>query len=1403
LADLGIARHRGDGLDTTVTRTDMIVGTPAYMSPEQMINSHDIDARADIYSLGMVLFEMLTGKRPREKSTIVELLAKAIKGEELPDIRTLRPEVSAALSYAISRMVAHKVKDRPSSALEAARMLKEAFSGPTVRKKTLRIGTIKKAKIRAALAPLFGHFGLIAAGVAIALVFAVALFNNNPPTRLVSGEPQPSMLSGRPRPSAKSSSPAKKDSFRTAQANGYEWRYILGDDGNAILVGSGGTPCISPKPSGRLAVPSVVGGHKVATIGERAFINCDTMTSIDLPQGLLRISGWGSFKGCSRLKSVDLPSSVKSLGNETFTGCTALNRVNMANCDRSDIWIGNLFVNTPQLSRIETSKTNPGLVSKDGVLCSRNGNTLVAYPKTLTDVKMPKGVSEIGMSAFRSCSLKTVKIPEGVGAIGHHAFEDCTGITKVEFPRTLKSVGRNLFTRVPKLETVVFHGDAPSYDGQPFGESKHDYVIEVERGSKGWNGPGSTDLPWRWPLSAGGGNSRPIRYIGETEAQAKERLSKTPPAAVNSGEWRGGPTDAWFVNWDKALEQARKTSRPIFVLNTGSDWCGWCKKLRAEVLDKPEFIDFAAKNLVLLYLDNPSRNPLGNEQKNHNKRVLKALCFGGGVPNVEIFSADGRKLGRIGGGGIALDEYISRIKKILSEKGESVKHKDGKMLFDSGYASLAAKIEAERAKLPPVAKSDFKARVTGVGVCEASTKSYDKIEFYPPETRCIIPPDSKAVFRVEYDFPEGYGAAVWVCGGSSFYSNPSRRYPGKGVAYGYLGLYKPKGDVDLDSIEVTTNSDPELDDYPHSWTLCSQKVALCFKAQADKYAADKKPEGPKTTTILVPRLDRDPKAWAYSFELQNGWEKPGYNDSKWKRAQGGFGHYVPHWNRWGQINTEWPTQKLYLRKRFNWTGGNITRIVAHAFHDDRMKMYLNGMLIWSDPYCKFDWLPFDIPVQHFAKALKQGENVIAIEATNDKLGGYFDCDLSVECDGEKEQFVPGNGIRQIQTQEGIWTVRVVNGIAEIGNGNEVALTPRPVGDLKIPAELDGMRIRNIARRAFLECDGLAHVEIPEGVRYVGNDAFMKCRDLKRVDIPESLDYIGLGAFGDTPLESIDIKNVRSIQGVTFKLCPNLNEVRVNKDNPFYLSNDGVLYDKCAKAVVFCPRDKKQYKFPKGIRSVYECAFMQTKLESVVIPDTVDYVGHSAFSDCPNLQKVVFKGNDCRIDNWAFGHNPKLKSVVLPPKLTSLDDWSIFEGDPELEDINIPDTVEILSDAIFRYCTKLRRMSFGMSLHTVRRVCFKNCTALESVSFARVPEFQRDQIFAGCSALKTVRFLSGDAPQVDPTFYKGANPDLVTLVSRDSKGWNGPGSTDLPECWPLNAGGDARPIRYIDDKGTRK
>ncbi len=126
LSDLGVAKLVRGGGEGTETLQGVIIGTPAYMAPEQIIDSSHIDERADIYSLGVALYEMLTGKRPNAGSTVMGMLAKAVKGEPLPDVRTMRPEVSASVAYVLSLMCAPKPENRPVTSRAVADLLVRA-----------------------------------------------------------------------------------------------------------------------------------------------------------------------------------------------------------------------------------------------------------------------------------------------------------------------------------------------------------------------------------------------------------------------------------------------------------------------------------------------------------------------------------------------------------------------------------------------------------------------------------------------------------------------------------------------------------------------------------------------------------------------------------------------------------------------------------------------------------------------------------------------------------------------------------------------------------------------------------------------------------------------------------------------------------------------------------------------------------------------------------------------------------------------------------------------------------------------------------------------------------------------------------------------------------------------------
>jgi len=125
LSDFGIARVLGSQLTGS-----LIVGTPAYMSPEQA-NGLPLDGRSDIYALGVVLFEMLTGRSPYEAETPMAMLLKHIT-EPMPAVRLFNPEIPAEVEAVISRATAKDPDERYVSATQMMDALEAAVQGQAV-----------------------------------------------------------------------------------------------------------------------------------------------------------------------------------------------------------------------------------------------------------------------------------------------------------------------------------------------------------------------------------------------------------------------------------------------------------------------------------------------------------------------------------------------------------------------------------------------------------------------------------------------------------------------------------------------------------------------------------------------------------------------------------------------------------------------------------------------------------------------------------------------------------------------------------------------------------------------------------------------------------------------------------------------------------------------------------------------------------------------------------------------------------------------------------------------------------------------------------------------------------------------------------------------------------------------
>ena len=151
VADFGIGRAIDSAsADDGITNTGFAIGTPAYMSPEQAVGQRDIDGRTDVYSLGVVLYEMLAGEPPFGGPTAQAIIAKRMTGE-VPSLRRLRPSVPEPLERVVLTALAPVPADRFPTPGQFAQAL--SVSGAVVASSTATAASAGLAETRVAPAP--------------------------------------------------------------------------------------------------------------------------------------------------------------------------------------------------------------------------------------------------------------------------------------------------------------------------------------------------------------------------------------------------------------------------------------------------------------------------------------------------------------------------------------------------------------------------------------------------------------------------------------------------------------------------------------------------------------------------------------------------------------------------------------------------------------------------------------------------------------------------------------------------------------------------------------------------------------------------------------------------------------------------------------------------------------------------------------------------------------------------------------------------------------------------------------------------------------------------------------------------------------------------------------------------
>ena len=210
--------------------------------------------------------------------------------------------------------------------------------------------------------------------------------------------------------------------------------------------------------------------------------------------------------------------------------------------------------------------------------------------------------------------------------------------------------------------------------------------------------------------------------------------------------------------------------------------------------------------------------------------------------------------------------------------------------------------------------------------------------------------------------------------------------------------------------------------------------------------------------------------------------------------------------------------------------------------------------------------------------------------------------------------------------------------------------------------------------AMKGCSSLRELFVSDAVVSIGSFAFSYCSSLETLYIPESVESIGHMAF---------------------EHCDSLLNIVVSDKSPHFKSVDGSLFSHDGTRLIkyTAGQNVSSYSIPNGVLIIEDYAFENAKqLTEVVLSDSVEEIGHSAFIHCENLRDIQLGNSLKRIGGQAFGFCSSLTAIT------------------------IPDSVEELSYSVFSYCDNLESAVIGCGVIRLDKEIFNDCDALSEVTF---------------------------------------------------------------------------------------
>ena len=1060
------------------------------------------------------------------------------------------------------------------------------------------------------------------------------------------------------------------------------------------------------------SLTSVIIGDSVTSIGYYAFSDCSSLTSVIIGDSVTSIGDW-AFENCISLTSVTIPDSVTSIGDRAFSSCISMTEITIP-------FVGNgstqtrfnyIFGNVPSsLKKVTiTKKAIPGhafykcssltsVIIEDSV--TSIGDYAFSDCSSLTSVIIGDSVTSIGDWAFENCiSLTSVTIPDSVTSIGNHAFYGCSSLTSVTIPDSVTSIGNYAFSGCSSLTSVTIGDSVTSIGDYAFSSCSSLASVTIGNSvtSIGHNAFSScsslknlhiSDLE-SWlnvklsshrahPLYSAGGNLY-IDGVLATDIEIPDTVSSIGYVA--------------FYNCDSI----KSVKIPDSVTSIGYSAFYYCSSLASVTIGNSvtsigDYAFYECSSLISVNI--PDSVTRIGDKAFYKCSSLKNLYISDleSWLNVELNDYDSHPL-YSAGGNLYIDGVLAtdiEIPDTVSSIGnyaffncdsiKSVKIPDsvtsiGEWAFYKCSSLASIEIPDSVTSIGDYAFYECSSLIS-VNIPDSVTRIGDRAFYYCSSLKNLYISDLKSWLNVELNDYDSH--PLYSAGGNLYIDGvlaTDIEIPDTVSSIGNYAFYK------CSSLTSVTIGDSVTSIGSSAFYECSSlknlyisdleswlNVNLNNSSSHPLYSAGGKLyiDGVLATDIEIPDTvssigyafyncdsiksvkipDSVTSIGNYAFYFCSSLTSVIIGDNVTSIGNDAFSYC------WSLASIEIPD--------------SVTSIGDYAFSSCislasiEIPDSVTSIGDYAFRYCRslanvtFKSKNATIASNAFNSCSKL-ETIYCYQ--NSTADEHFSSDTYTKIYLDEEVASPETDFQYTVNYDGK-SVTITNYIAN-------------VEDVIIPSKIAGYSVTGIGDYAFMNCEVLTSITIPDSVTTIGNEAFWCCRQLTNVNIGNSVTTIGNSAFsGCGSLESIiipdSVKNigeyafyfagglknislgnsVESIGACTFSGCFALTAINVNETNKSYCDVDGVLFTKDMNVLVTYPGGGSEtYTIPNETTSIGNNAFYYCfTIKEITIPVNVTNIGDSAFDGCEKLESVTFEAKNTSISSSAFDNCSKLATV---------------------------------------------------------------------------------------------------------------------------------------------------------------